>query len=278
MNTHLEELACLYVLDRLDAPESASFEARLPHDPELRALTRELEDALSRRIHALPQVEPPAGLLAGIEGRIDRLSAGAPARAASPAWASVARWGMAAVIAVGIGILAIQSLRRPPASAERPYLVVVGLDSLNSRLAQLPMPDRPGSADASFIRLASLAERFWEKPEDMPVKLDPATQGGRGYALFDPGSNQGFIAIRQLPMVEQGKRYHLWLLDTASGQVRQAGALPTAGSASGLYFFSVAPAGGQRVDRLDFFMTSEDASAPDSAQPHGRVVLGDRRI
>ncbi len=274
MNTQLEELACLYVLDRLDAAERAAFEARLAHEPGLAEIVREVEASLARRIRALPRHEPPVGMLARIEARID---ARTPARAAS-AWAAAARWGIAAVIAVGVGILAVQSLRRAPGAAGRPYVVVVGLDSLRSTLAELQVAERPQSADARFIQLASLAEKYWEKPGDLPVKMDSSVQGGRGYALFDPGSNQGFIAIRQLPAAALGKEYHLWLLDTASGRVREAGVLPVSTSARGLYFFSVLPTSSAAPGRPDFFVTAEDAGSAESSQPHGKVVLGDRRI
>ncbi len=274
MNPQLEELACLYVLDRLDWQERTAFEGRLAHEAELAGLVRELESALSRRVHALPQLEPPAGLLDAIEARIDRQAA---ARRAPLPWSAAARWGLAAVIAIGVGILAVQSLRRPPVAAERPYVLVVGLDSVGSRLAELPVQDHPSNADASFIQLASLAEKYWEKPQDLPVGAAPEGPGVRGYALFDPGSSQGFIAVRQLPAAEAGKLYRLWLVDTATGRIRPAGVLPSGAPDSGLYFFSVAP-GGAKADRLDFFVTAEDASLPDPAQPHGKVVLGDRRI
>jgi anti-sigma-K factor RskA len=274
MNPKLEELACLYVLDRLDWQERAAFEARLSNEPEIAGLVRELESALSRRVHALPQVDPPASLLAAIEARIDRKEE--PRRVAAP-WSAAARWGLAAVIAIGVGILAVQSLRRPTPAVERPYVLVVGMDSAGSTLAELPMRDRPANADASFIQLASLAEKYWQKPQDLPLGPAPAGAGGRGYALFDPGSSQGFIAIRQLPAAEAGKQYRLWLVETATGRIRSAGVLPSSAPDSGLYFFSVAP-GGAKAERLDFFVTAEDASAPDPAQPHGEVVLGDRRI
>jgi anti-sigma-K factor RskA len=275
MNTQLEELACLYVLDRLDEPERAAFEERLATEPGLAETVREVEASLSRRIHALPRYQPAAGMLSRIEARIDGRAPGG-ARAAASAWASAARWGIAAVIAVSVGIIAVQSLRRP--AAARPYVIVVGLDSLRSTLAELPLAERPQGSDASFIQLASLAEKYWEKPDDLPVKMDSEGQSGRGYALFDPGSNQGFIAIRQLPAAGRGKEYHLWLLDTASGQVRRAGILPVASSARGLYFFSVLPDASAAPGRPDFFVTAEDAGSADTAQPRGEVVLGDRRI
>jgi hypothetical protein len=278
MNSQIEELACLYVIDRLDARERTAFEARLPHDPELEALVGELESALARRIRALPRHEPPAGLLSRIEARIGRLPAGgAPARprAVAPLWVSIARWAIAAVIAVSVGTIAL-NLRRANGAAGRPFVIIVGLDSSQSTLAELPLQQPPQNADARFIQLASLARQFWEKPGDLPVKM--AAGSGRAYALFDPASNQGFIAIRQLPAIEQGKRYQLWLLDTGSGRIREAGSLPATDSARGLYFFSVAPAAGVNPESLDFFVTSEDAAAPESSQPKGKVVLGDRRI
>jgi anti-sigma-K factor RskA len=281
MNPQLEELACLYVLDRLEASERASFEACLLHNPQLAALVGELESALAQRIHALAQLEPPACLLAQIEARIDRLPAmvpPAPAHRATPLWPSLARWGIAALLAVGVGAMALHYLRRVPAAAKRPYVIIVGLDSRQSTLAELPMPKRSQDADACFIQLASLAERFWERPEDLPVKLRSTAEGGRGYALFDPTSNQGFIAIRQLPAIEQGQRYHLWILDTASGQTREAGVLPLTDSNRGLYFFSVAPASEATPGRLDFFVTAEDTTASQSTGPRGKVVLGDKTV
>ncbi len=183
-----------------------------------------------------------------------------------------------AVVAVGVVIIAVQSLRLPIAAVERPYVIVVGLDSLGSKLAELPVRDPAPNSDASFIQLASLAEKFWERPEALPVTLDSGSLSGRGSALYDSGSNQGFIAIRKLPATERGKCHHLWQLPTAAGRIREAGVLPAAGQTSGLYFFPVAPGGAGKLDRVDFFVTCEDASDPDSEQPRGKVMLGDRRI
>jgi Anti-sigma-K factor rskA len=278
MTPKIEELACLYVVDRLDARERSAVEARLPHDPELAALVAELESVLARQVHSLPRNEPPAGLLARIESEIDRTSSGKappPATAPTPLWATVARWGIAAVIAASLGTIALVSLRRASLGS-RPFMIIVGLDSRQSTLAELPIQQAPLTADARFIQLASMAQRYWEKPDELPVKMEPGR--GRGYAVFDPASNQGFIAIRQLPAIEQGMRYHLWILDTASGRIREAGVLPATESTQGLFFFNVAPAKGVRPESLNFFVTAEDAAAADSSRPRGKVVLGDRRI
>ena len=137
-----------------------------------------------------------------------------------------------------------------------------------------PAANTPTPGSSGFSRSPAILENS----DDLPVKMASAGKSGRGYALFDPGSNQGFIAIRQLPLIEQGHAYHLWLLDKVSGKVREAGILPVTDPADGLYFFSVAPAAGVKPDSLDFFVTAEDDSSPDSNQPRGKVVLGDRRI
>lgn len=277
MNTETEELACLYVLDRLDPRVRASFEARLLHDPELAAFVGELESALERRIRDVPQVDPPGALLGTIDSRIDGLASAAMREHARAPLLSMARWGIAALATVAVGTIAIQQLRRGAAS-DRPFVIIVGMDSRQSTLAELPLQRRAQDSDGRFIQLASLAERFWEKPEALPEKLRSSSPSVHGYALFDPASSQGFIAIQKLPSIERDKRYRLWILDTASGKTREAGVLPLAGSSSGLYFFSVAPAFDARPDHLDFFVTVDDASGNDSTRPTGKVVLGEGRI
>lgn len=276
MTTHLEELACLYVLDRLEGGDRTAFEARLLREPELADLVRDLEAALRRGIGALPPHEPPAGLLARIDAAIDRPSA-PPSSRVVPLWAAAARWGIAAVIAIGVGVIAVQEWRRGPARAA-PYVLVVGLDRAHSTLTRLPLGDAPAGADARFIQLASLAQQYWDKPTDLPATVAADGREGGGYAVFDPGTNQGFIAVRGMPAAADGRRYHLWVIDTATGQAREAGALPVAGAGGGLYFFSVAPAQGSAPDRLDFTVTAEAPSDGVLTRPRGQVVLGDNKF
>jgi anti-sigma-K factor RskA len=271
MNPQTEELACLYVLDQLGAAERASVEARLPHDAELAAAVRTAESALASQIAGLPRHEPSATVAARIEKQIDGLG-----EVRVSIFSTIARWGIAAAVAASVGTLAYMNLR--PSAASQPHMVLVGLGSTNSTLTDLPASPEPKDADASFIRLASLAEHYWKRPDELPVKPAPGGDDGSGYALFDEASNQGYIAIRRLPTPEEGKRYHLWLVDTASGQVREAGVLPAAESSRGLFFFTVAPDAAIRSDRLNFFVTAEDGTQPEGAQPKGKVVLGDRRI
>jgi anti-sigma-K factor RskA len=272
-----EELAGLYVLDQLDRDERAAFEARLLRDPELAALTARLEAGLARGIRSLPPREPPAGTLERIEARIDApgtVAGRAAPRVPAAHWTGFARWGLAALIALSLVTLAVQSLRRTPA---QPVIVLVGMYADRNTFTELPLRASARDSDARFIQLATLAEGYWGKPGALPAGPEPASGDSRGYALFDPGSRQGFIAIERLPVVAENQRYHLWILDPAG--VRDAGILPLAGMNRGLYSFTLGPADGPKSDRPNFFITVEENGPPGQpAQPRGKVVLGQESI
>lgn len=277
MNPELEELAGRYVLDQLDDRERAEFEARLIGSPELTARVRELESAYARVVRELPRHEPPPDLLARIEAQLPEASARRVSPGPTPwfrRWRMAAGWGIAATIAVGVTTIAIQGLRRE----SRPLILVVGLDSSQSTLAQLHVGERSANPDARFIQLASLAEKYWRNPEDLPVAMSASDQDGRAYAVFDPESNQGFIGIQHLPEPKPGTQYHVWIVDTATHRVREAGILPVGGSQGGLFSFSITPVNGEKSGRLRFFVTAEDNANGVSPTPQGRVVLGRREI
>ncbi len=281
MNPQLEDLASLYVLDQLTGPERADFEARLLREPELAALVHDLEAGLARGVRSLPPAEPPAALLARIEGRIDALTADRPgparARRTNPwRWLPFARWGVAAVIVASLATLAVQSLRH---SADRPMIVLVGLDADKNTFTELPLRGSAKDVDSRFMQLASLAENYWKEPGDVPAKPPPAAGDSRGYALFDPGSMHGFIAIEQLPAITGNQSYHLWIVDPANGRVYDAGILPLIGTTRGLYSFTLGPADSPKSTRPNFFITAEDVDAiTRPARPRGKVVLGSRSI
>jgi len=278
MKESLEDLAGLYVLDQLDHPERVDFEARLLREPRLAAFVRDLESGLARGIRALPPREPPADLLGRIEEHLGprKSPAVATPSVASFPWAGFARWGIAAVITVSLATLAVQSLRP---SAARPVIVFVGLDANRNTFAELPARASAQDPDARFIQLASLAENFWDQPNSLPVKTASASGNNRGYALFDPTSRLGFIAIEQLPVAGANQRYHLWIVDSGTERIHDAGILPLAGMNRGLYSFTLEPATGDKPDRPRFFITAEEnnGAAPES-QPRGKVVLGRQRI
>jgi len=192
-------------------------------------------------------------------------------RFADPALAALVR-ELESALARGVAVVlgGIWKMRSPIASG--PYILFAGLDPRQSTLARVPVAEAAPGPDARFVQLASLAQKYWDRPADQPVKEGGAP--GQGYAVFDPATNQGFIAVRRIGAAPEGKRYHLWVIDTVSGRARAAGALPAAGDGGGLYFFSVTPNPGARPEELNFSVTAEDASAVALVAPRGRVVLG----
>jgi len=292
MNKQLEEAACLYVLDQLDRDERAAFEVRLTREPDLAALVRDLEPVLAHGIRTLPRREPAADTLDRIEARIDALpkteTAIEPRRRTVPfdtartviplwrGWLALAGWGIAAVIAISLATLAIRSLRP---SVARPVIVFVGMNADRNTFAELPLKGPDKDPDARFIELAALAGNFLKKPGDMPVKSGPTPGDNRAYALFDPGSRQGFIGIEQLPVVAENQRYHLWIVETSTGRIHDAGILPMDGASRGLYSFALGPDDSPQSTQPNFFITLEDDGVtPSPTQPQGKVVLGSRRI
>ena len=297
MNESLHEAASLYVLDQLEPRERTLFEARLLQEPELAALVRHYEAALAAGIRSLPFRKPSPMVLENIEDQLDALTergwsphsvrAGhsdsapprkKPARSAGSTirWTSLAQWGIAAVIAVSLATLAVQSVR---STKGQPVFVVVGLDADRNTFAELPQAGPVAKdPDARFIQLASTAENLWRNPESRPAHAASPSGSNHGYALFDPASQQGFIAIEQLPALAENQRYHLWVIDAATNRIRDAGILPLAGLSRGLYSFALEPTEAPASDRNrpNFFITVEDVSpTPQPApQPRGKVVLG----
>ena len=280
MKETLEEVACLYVLDQLDPAARSEVDARLLHDPELAELVRELQGVVANAVRAVAQTPAPPEQLLKIEAQIDAAGkAGRGKRSQSGPttvrWITFARWGIAALIAVSLSTLAIQSLRRPKLT---PMIVFVSLDSNRNTFVEFPLEVEATDADARFVQLASMAETFWRAPSQLPRGTNQIPDGRRGYVLFDPSTRQGFIAVDQLPPLAETQRYHLWLLDPQSGTIRDAGSLPLWGG-GGLFSFTAQTAQSHLVARPQIFITIEDVrDTPAPAQPHGQVVLGDSRI
>jgi hypothetical protein len=272
MKPQIEELACLYVLDRLSPGERAAFERLLGRDPELAVFVAELEEAANRRIRELPQRAPSPGLLARIEETVGRAPIAAPAQPLRPPRWALVPWAMAAAAAIALLSVRIYQGRFP---TEKPTIIVVNLGTGGSESSTLPLTGGDRGPDDRFMHLATMAQDYWAKPERLP---GASAKAERAFALFDPTSNQGFIAIRNLPPAQAGRRYRLWIFDPSTRNLRDAGELPANDSPRGLYSFSVLPDEKGAADRLQFFVTAEAADAPSAGRPAGSVVLGNPTI
>lgn len=275
-----EEFATLYVLDQLEPADRAAFAARLAHDPALAAFVHSLELTIEQRVRSLPPHTPPADLLARIESQLETSSPAGRERARAPSAPSRAvvihhaftRWILPAAAAIALGAATFFYLDRQRAADTRPVVLIVGLDPQRNTVTELPLHDASAGADARFVQLATLAEQFWTRPEKLP-HASAATGERHAYALFDPATRQGFIAVQQLPSQPADKRYHLWLVDTATGRALDAGSLPSATS-RGLYFFSLDPATTPVSAPVHFLITAEDATSAPPTRPRGEAILG----
>ena len=283
MNEKTQELASLYVLDKLTPDERSSFENLLESDTELVLLLRELESAVEDQVRDLPQHNPPDGLFSKIQSQVQPIPQVANSKPfITISWASFAGWGMAAALVLGVGLtLFVTSRDGPiPGSSSHPVLLVVGMNSDSSAFKTIPTMI-PEDEFENFVQLTQLAENFWDHPEQLPATINNsplANTRGSGYAVFDPQSKHGFIAIQNLPKQEQGKNYFLWLKDPKANLLECAGIIPLLEKNEGLYFFELEDNSPISSARVAFFVTEENTSQPKLSHPQGELVLGSDRI
>ncbi|MCB1123592.1 MAG: hypothetical protein KJT03_18715, partial [Verrucomicrobiae bacterium] len=272
MNNNTEELASLYVLDELTPKDRREFEKRLESEPKLLALVRELESALEDRIRSLPQKQAPHDMFARIKKRIEAEPA---TQASSPVitmrWSTFAGLGMAAALLLGVGLTLLFTSKDGSnlASPQHPVVLIVGMESNSSSLEVVPA-SLPADELENFMKLAGMAESYWTHPEQLPGKMNVsplANTLGSGYAVYDPRSKHGFIAIQNLPEREEGKNYFLWLRDVGSKVLECAGSIPLDENNQGLYFFELDDNSSISSNRVAFFITEEPEAVEQPSKP-----------
>ncbi len=282
MNENTKELASLYALDKLTTDERTVFEKRLETEMELVLLVRELELAVEEQVRKLPQQEVPAEVFSKIESKIQfRNPAVKPKPAITISWPVLAGWGMAAALFLGVGLTLLLTNRDSGGPvASQPVYLVVGMDSDSSAFKTIPAVISQGDL-GSFGDLTQMAENYWDHPDELPTKVGAsplANTLGSGFAVFDPRSKHGYIAIQNLPQQEDGKNYFLWVKDPQANLLECAGIIPMQDRNNGLYFFELDDNSPISSSRVAFFVTEETASEPMLEKPGGEMVLGSDRI
>ncbi|MBH55510.1 MAG: hypothetical protein CMI18_14365 [Opitutaceae bacterium] len=281
MNTNIEELASLYVLDKLSAEERQSFVELLENDTELILLVRELEAALEGQVRDLPQHPAPQGLFQRIQSRLkSEIPEATPRSVVSLPLSVFIGWGMAAALLLGIGLTLFVPSRDGLDSgvSSQSFVLVVGMDSQSSVVKTVPLVVPVDEID-NFVHLAQMAETYWQHPEQLPVRVDESPLVGTlgsGYAVYDPNNKQGFIAIHKLPKRERGKNYFLWLKD--ANVLECAGIIPMQEQDQGMYFFELEDSSPISSTLVSFFITEEDTADAELSQPSGELVLGSDHI
>jgi len=283
MNTNTEELASLYVLDELNSEERQAFEKLLESDTHLLLLVRELEVTLEDQIRNLPQQPAPTQLFSSIK---ERINSDFTPKSVEPVitirWSTFASWGIAAALLLGVGLtlLVTSPESNPAAPGHQPVVLIVGMDSNSAFVEAVPTVMAVDESE-NFLQLAEMAETYWQHPEQLPgyINQSPlANTLGSGYAVFDPQSKHGFIAIQNLPLCEKGKNYFLWLRDSGSNVLECAGIIPLQDRQQGLYFFELDEDSPISSDQVAFFITEEAAADSKLSKPLGELVLGSDHI
>ncbi len=283
MNTQLEELASLYVLDELNPEERSNFEQRLESDTKLLMLVRELEVALEDQIRNLPQKVAPVHVFDTVSRRITPTQANKPLSkpAIVVSWSTFAGWGMAAALLLGVGLTLLLTNRDSgsPITGGQPVVLLVGMDSKSSSVEAVPSTMAVDEFE-SFIQLAEMAETYWKHPEQLPknVQSPLANTKSSGYAVYDPQSKHGFIAIQKLPVQKEGNNYFLWLKDSGSNVLECAGIIPMQNRDQGLYFFELDEGSTLASNQVAFFITEEASAEKELTKPSGQLVLGSDHI
>lgn len=281
MNINLEEQASLYVLDELNHEERSAFERRLETDEELRVLVRELEIAMEDQIRNLPQTEAPDHVFGSIKQIIAPTGVETPSRPViTIPWTTFAGWGMAAALLLGVGLtLLVTNRDSNPAVGGQPVVLLVGMDAESAFVEAIPS-QMPADELENFVQLAEMAETFWKHPEQLPERVQSplANTKSSGYAVYDPQSKHGFIAIQKLPVQEEGKNYFLWLKDAGSNVLECAGIIPMQDRDEGLYFFELDENSTLSSNQVAFFITEEASDETELERPQGALVLGSDHI
>lgn len=134
-----EELASLYALDLLEAPERAQFESTLAREPALQALVRDLRETTATLALAAPPVPAPPALKDRVLSSIPALrpAAGNVIRPPASIFARFAPWAVAACFAVAAAWTSLRYLASQTEAAllgEKSALAAISLKGVRQQL------------------------------------------------------------------------------------------------------------------------------------------------
>lgn len=268
----LLDQAALYAIDALPADEAARFRVIARDTPSLVALVSEYESVSALLAETLPPVAPPPDLRARI---LAAVAAPAPIGAASPAAenhsaaAVFVPWGVAAALAVSLGLMWLENqevAREKSTLRDRVALLGGAQKDLEALRVAAAAKDRE-AADlrrqiARLERRSALAETL---VAPLTSKLDASYLA---VVAWDNAAQEGILEVSRLPAAEPGKGYQLWIIDPNNAAPVSGGAftVPPDGSAT----IRFAPA--RKVSAASAFAVSVEP-AGGSAIPQGPIVL-----
>jgi anti-sigma-K factor RskA len=201
----IEALAGEYVLGTLDADERRAAEARVAADPAFRTAVAEWEKRLQPLADTVPEVSPPAAVLARIMAAIDAAPAAAPAGGNVVALRrSVRRWQITTVLmgAAAAVLAAVVVLDRTAPTPQSQFVAV--LTAEGAKPAFVAMVDT-AKGTISVRRVASEAPpdksyELWSiEPNAAPKSLGLLEQASLSRTLPVAPTGKATLAISLEP-------------------------------------------------------------------------------
>jgi len=192
-HSEYEELAAGYVLGALEPDDEHIFQRHLGGCAICEANVRELEAVVGELAYAVPPVDPPDTLWAGIRREIRPEAArrtSIPAAAPGPP--------------AGAGVRRLRLLPALAAAAAILLVVVLSLWNLNLRDQNAVYRDRV----AALERATQLAN----DPSASLVTLDdqPGTTGAQATVIASSRQDRGVLLVENLPPLQRNRVYELW--------------------------------------------------------------------
>ncbi|MGI9240079.1 MAG: anti-sigma factor domain-containing protein [Verrucomicrobiales bacterium] len=110
-----------------------------------------------------------------------------------------------------------------------------------------------------------------EDPDRPAAPLEP-TRPMAAFTIYDETTGEGSILVQNLPTVDGGTQYQLWMVDSLETQPINVGALPELENGGGRIFFELGESG---YSPSEFFLTQEAGTGSDV--PTGEPILSGPR-
>lgn len=245
----LEDDAVCYVLGKMSSADAAMFEIALSENAELRAFVAEMNNSVASIALAAPAAVPPRDLPARVlEGARKPVK---PAKVSRVQWLP---WALAACLAVTCAVIGIQI---PLLHSEMEMLRETNYNSgLRITLLESIQQELNEKDALATMRIATLASQVDAYSKAIAV------------VVWDGERQRGILKLSNLPPLETGKDYQLWVIDPSYSHPVSAGVITA--NAEGMARADFHPTT-KILEAAQFAITIESEGG--SPTPKGKIIL-----
>lgn len=227
-----QEAASLYALGVLSPEEKRTFDTQMQADEDLRRLVQELEEGAASLALVAPSMAPPAAMKERVLSQIRSDSKKVIPFPKTSTWIP---WAVAASFAVAASYL------------------LVDRGHLQNEIGQLEQ-----RVELSQIRVATLTSLLKDTP------------GSVAAVAWDEHNQKGLLDVRNLPPLEEGQDYQLWIVDPSYKKPVSAGILRVRDGVARAEFRPEQPVAS--ADKFAISVEKKGGTPPNSG-PLGPVVM-----